>query len=414
MRPATPARPDRLFAVTFGLALLLFALAALLPGVGSAAAAKPKLGFVKVARADQPTALASPPGYRRLAFVTERGGRVRILRRGHLLKRPLLDLSKKVRSLAIEQGLLGIAFPPNFRRTGRFYLDYTGNGGGSRLVEYRTRRGHPTSLVPGSRRMVIHIARVNSHGNHNGGHLAFRGNLLYIGVGDGYDPGDLGNLAQNLTSLRGKILRIDPRPDRGGSSEYRIPAGNPLVGERGRDEIFAWGFRNPHNFDFTRSPGGTQMMLVTDVGQDRFEELNYLPLPAARGGNFGWKKFEGLEPYNCGELCPNGADPGSGEGLIWPQLVYPHDEGCAIIGGPVVRDRSLTSIAGRIIYGDFCTNRIRTAAPDQGTMPDDRPTGVFLPPGPGRYTALNGFGADGYHRIYALSNFGGIYRIVQR
>jgi len=396
------------------LAWALALLAALLATSAPAAAARPKLGYVKVARAEQPTALASPPGYPRLAFVTERRGKVRVIRNGRLLKRPLLDISGSVRSLATEQGLLGIAFPPDFRRTGRLYLDYTTSRGDSLVVEYRTRRGHPRRLKPDSRRPVMRIARVNSHGNHNGGHLAFLGNLLYIGEGDGYDPGDLGNRSQDLSSPRGKILRIDPLPDKKSGAAYRVPAGNPLVDLPGRDEIFAWGFRNPHSFTFTRSADGKWMMVITDVGQHRYEELDYLPLSKARGGNFGWKRFEGFEPYNCGELCPNGADPDSGEGLIWPQLVYSHDDGCAIIGGPVVADPALTSIRGRIIYGDFCSNRIRTAAPQVTTMPDDRPTGIYLPPGPGRYTALNGFGVDGFRRIYALSNFGGIYRIVQR
>lgn len=383
-------------------------------GSASGAAAKPKLGFVKVARADQPTALASPPGYPRLAFVTERRGKVRIMRGGNLLKRPLLDISRRVRSRAIEQGLLGLAFPPDFRRTGRFYIDYTANDGDSVVAEYRTRLGHPSRLAPGSRRLVLRVPRVNSRGNHNGGHLAFLGDLLYIGQGDGYDPGDLGNRAQDLGSLRGKILRIDPRRDPASGRAYRIPAGNPLVGLPGRDEIFAWGLRNPHSFSFAASAGGERVMVLTDVGQHRYEELNYLPLSQARGGNFGWKKFEGFEPYNCGELCPNGADPGSSAGLIWPQLVYSHEAGCAIIGGPVVADPKLSSIEGRIIYGDFCTNRIRTAAPGNPTMPDDRPTGIHLPPGAGKYSALNGFGVDGFRRVFALSNFGGIYRIVQR
>ena len=387
-------------------------LTALLPGT-TAAARTGKLGFRQVAVGHQPTSLSSPPGFPKLIFVTERTGRVRALRSGKWLPGNLLDLSKQVRSRVIEQGLLGMAIPGDFRKTGRFYLNYTGKSGDSLVVEYRTVPGHPDQLVRHSRRLVMRIPKVANGGNHNGGRMVFFGGRLYIGVGDGFDPGDPGNNAQNLMSLRGKILRIDPRPDPQGHRAYRIPADNPFVGIPGRDEIFAYGLRNPFSFSFFDS-GGESMMSIADVGQLRYEELNVLPFDQARGANFGWKGYEGFEPYNCGEeLCPNGADPLVTTGLKWPQLVYSHEDGCAIVGALKVTSPGLPSIRERIIYGDFCRGRIRTAAPHQPTITDDRSVGFSLPKKHG-LVLLNGFGVDGAGHLFAFSHHGGIYRIVQK
>ncbi len=406
-RVATDARPAGVLATIA--ALLAFALA--VPAFAGSAEAAPKLGLAKVGEAKQPTALASPPGFPKIVYVTERAGKVRVLRHGKLAKKPLLDLTGRIDPLRIERGLLGLAFAPDFRRSGRFFVNYTDRKGNSVVALYRSRRGRPTGLRPKSRRVVMRIPRVNDNGNHNGGHIAFRDGLLYIAVGDGFDPGDAPDNAQNLESLRGKILRIDPTPDPATGRGYRIPSDNPFVGIPGRDEIFAYGFRNPFTFSFFNS-GGKAMMSIADVGQLRYEELNVLPFAEARGGNFGWKGFEGFEPYNCGELCPNGADPTVTTGLTWPQLVYSHDRGCAIVGGLKVTDRKLTTLRGRILYGDFCRGWARTAVP--GTpVTDDRPAGFKLP-ARGKAALLNGFGVDGFHRLYAFSHFGGIYRIVQR
>ncbi len=390
--------------------LVLFA-----AGCNSSAEAAPRLGFTKVTSVSQPTWLGSPPGYPRLTYVTGRLGKVWILRGGKRMKRPLMDVGKRTNPLMVEQGLLGLTFAPDFKRSGRFYVFYTGRNGDAIVEENRSRRGKPRVLVPGSRRTVIRIPRVHALSNHNAGYIAFLGNLLYIAVGDGNDPGDKADLAQNPDSLRGKILRIDPRGDPATGRGYRIPPGNPFVGKQGRDEVFAYGFRNPHRFAFHRDADGQNMIAIYDVGQLRYEELNYLPLSAARGANFGWNGYEGFEPYNCGEeICPNGAEPAVTEGLTWPQLVYSHDKGCAIIGGPVIQDPALTTVKGRLIYGDFCFNRIRTAAPAHPEITDDKSAGFYLPPGKDEHSALNGFGVDGFKRVYAFSNKGGVYRLVQR
>lgn len=377
--------------------------------------AKVKVSFRKVGRAYQPTSATSPPGRPGMLYVTERTGKIRILKaRKWIQGGPFLDLSDRVRTRWVEQGLLGLAFPPDFKKSRRFYVDYIARNGDVVIEEYKASREDPNHALPESRRLILRIPKVNGRGNHNGGTIRFLGDHLYIAIGDGNDPGDAKNNSQNLESLRGKILRIDPRGSSTTGRTYLIPSTNPFVGQPGRDEIFAYGFRNPHSFSFHQIPGGEGMMVISDVGQERYEELNYLPFRQAWGGNFGWKLYEGLTPYDCGKLCPSGITPAPTGPVLWPQLVYSHKRGCAIIGGPVVRDPAMTKIRGKIIYGDFCTNRIRVATPRTGWINRDRRAGIYLPPGRGKYSALNGFGEDGWGRVYALSGFGGIYLLIQK
>ena len=376
---------------------------------------KLKIKFDPVAEVRSPTVVTSAPGFKKLVYVTSRHGTIRVIRAGRLLPRVMLDISDRVNTLWVEQGLLGLAFAPDFKKSGRYYIHYTARSGDIMIDEYRVDPDKdPTRTLPGSGRNVLRIPRVSESGNHNGGPMAFLGNYLYISIGDGNDPGDKLNVAQNLESLRGKLLRIDPRPDQTTGRTYRIPPDNPFVGRPGRDEIFAYGFRNPHSFDFFKTSKEAEVQLViTDVGQSRFEEMNVLSWRAAWGSNFGWKMFEGLQPYSCGEECPNGAAPVGPFNVKWPVLTYSHKTGCAIIGGPYMEDPSLTTQVGRIIYGDFCANRIRSATPSDSWIRDDRTIGSFMPPGKGEHPALNGFGEDGWGRVYAFSDSGSIYRLDQ-
>jgi hypothetical protein len=349
--------------------------------------------------------------------VTERRGKIRVIRRGKLLKRPFLDIRKRTVTDWVEQGLLGLAFAPDYRRTGKFYIHFTARNGDVRIEEFRRSRKKPLVANPKSRRTVLNIPEVVPNAGHNGGGLRFLGRYLYISVGDGGNPGDVLNQAQDPDSLRGKILRIDPRPDRKAGSNFRVPAGNPFAGGPGNGAIFAMGLRNPHTFSFYRDGGGQRYMLIADVGQERYEEINFLPWPEALGANFGWKIYEGPEPYNCGpELCPNGAEPElpvePPPGLEWPDVSYSHEEGCAVITGPVIRDPAMGSLRGRFITGDFCVNRLYTYDPAGGVLSDRRPLGAYLPPGRDAHPTLNGFGEDGWGRVYLFSNTGGIYRLI--
>ena len=405
--------PKRLFI----LAVLTAALFSATFSPAAGARTKPKITFNLVTKITEPTVVTSAPGIRKLVFATSRLGKIRVIKDGKLLPKPLLDIKNQVQTDWIEQGLLGLAFPPDFKKTGRYYIQYTAKGGDNKIDEYQVNPKDPTTTILKTRRNVLRIPAVAKRGNHNGGPLAFLGDLLYISVGDGNDPGDFKNLAQNIGNLRGKILRIYPKQDETTGRTYQIPPSNPFVNKNGRDEIFAYGLRNPHSFAFYKPIGGETQMVITDVGQARQEEINYLPAKLAWGGNFGWHDFEGTLPFNCGQKdCPGSLLTTAvtpKPGLRWPQLTYSHSSGCSIIGGPVVTDPKLPSIAGRIIYGDFCTNRTRTALPNPNWITDDKFLGTYMPPGKGHQPALNGFGEDQANHVYAFSNFGGIYRLGQ-
>ena len=336
-----------------------------------------------------PTYVTAPPGDRRRLFVVEQGGRIRVLVDGRLRARPFLDLRSRVRAGG-EQGLLSMAFAPDYARSGRFYVDYTDRNGDSRIVEYR--RASRVRADPRSARLLIFQRQPEV--NHNGGLLLFGPDgHLYVGFGDGGGGGDLhgprGN-GQDLGTLLGKILRIDPRP-RGGRP-YRIPPGNPFVGRRGaRPEIWAYGLRNPWRFSF--APGG--QLVIADVGQNAIEEVSVIRRP---GVNLGWRVFEGDQRYTPGERA---------RGAVGPDITRRHADGwCSITGGIVVRDRRL-SLHGRYLFGDFCEERIESARIVGSGVRDVRRTSL-------RVQALASFGEDGRGRAYVVSNAGPVSRIVPR
>jgi glucose/arabinose dehydrogenase len=356
-------------------------------GAVAARGARPRLK--RIGRFDAPTYVTAPPGDRRHLFVVEQGGTVRVLVNGHERARPFLDIRGRV-SAGGERGLLSLAFAPDYRRSGRFYVDYTDVHGDSRIVEYR--RASAVRADPRSARLVLFQPQPEA--NHNGGLLLFGPDKrLYVGFGDGGGGGDRhgahGN-AQNLGTLLGKILRIDPRP-RGGRA-YGIPAGNPFAGRAGaRPEIWAYGLRNPWRFTF--APGG--QLVIADVGQEAFEEVDVV----RHGGvNLGWRVFEGRSRYTPGERAP---------GAVAPDIVRRHADGwCSITGGVVVRDRRL-SLRGRYLFGDFCRGRIESARIVRSGVRDVRRTSL-------RVGSLSSFGVDGRGRVYAASLDGPVYRLVPR
>ena len=349
---------------------------------------------------ESPTYVAGAPGYPKLLFVVEQPGRVEVMRGGHTLRRPFLDIRGLVGYDGGERGLLSIAFPPDYRSSGRLYVYYTDNSGNIRVDEFR-RKG-ATRAARGSRRTVIEIPHpFNS--NHNGGQLQFLGNLLYFGTGDGGSAGDPPNNAQNTDSLLGKLLRIDPRPS--GGRPYSVPADNPFVGKPGRDEIYSYGLRNPFRFSFDTTTASQPRVAIADVGQNRFEELDYTTVKAARGANFGWDALEGFAPYT--EENSGTADPG---GTTKPILAYSHSRdggSCAIVGGYVVHDRRLPALRGRYLYSDYCSGQLRSLAPHLRRAGADRPIGL-------RVASPTSFGEDDRGRLYVCSQDGSVYRLVSR
>ncbi len=376
-------------------------------GPASAAAGSKPAVMRKIASFDDPTYVSGAPGFPNLLFVTERGGRVEVVRDGEKLPHPFLDISSKVRAQTIEQGLFSIAFPPDYEQSGHFYVQYTDLNDDLQIDEYK--RSRDAFAPASSRRAVLTAPEPPGYSNHNGGQLQFRGNLLYSGIGDGMDPGDLFNFAQSLDSLRGKIIRINPRPTKGGKP-YKIPRTNPFVGRPGRDEIFSYGLRNPFRFSFELRKKGPDRILIADVGENRFEEIDYETIPFAWGGNFGWDALEGVEPYDCGLLCPNGDTPDPGYTLK-PILNYQHGPRCAVIGGYIVRDPALKSLLGRYLYSDYCGGRIRSFVPKLGGAVDDSSLGVRIPPGPVG-SLMTSFGTDEAGHIYAATTNGPVYQLV--
>jgi glucose/arabinose dehydrogenase len=323
-------------------------------------------------------------------FVVERTGRVMLLRSGHAQASPFLDITGSVRSGGGEQGLLGLAFRPDYARSGLFYVYYTTSGNNIRVVQYQ-RSANANLANPASARVVLTIDH-HRYTNHDGGQLAFGPDgHLYIGVGDGGSEGDPDNNGQNTGTLLAKILRIDPSPGGG----YTVPRTNPFVGRAGkRSEIWAYGLRNPWRFSFDRSTGD---LIIGDVGQDLQEEIDFARAGTGAGANYGWSIWEGTHRYKSG----------SASHAVPPVLTAQHSTGyCAIIGGYVVRDRSLPGLYGRYLFGDNCRSQIESVSLKQGHASGLRATGLVV-------GGASSFGQDAAGHIYITSLSGPVYRIAR-
>jgi glucose/arabinose dehydrogenase len=368
------------------------------PATQTATSGEPP-GRVKLERIgdfDQPTYIAQAPGTDDL-YVVEREGRLRIVRGGEVLNQPALEISDQVVAEG-EQGLLSVAFPPDFQSSRLLYVYFTGNDLDQHVVEYRAREDG--SVDEASARELLHMDDFAS--NHNGGLLLFGPDaLLYIGTGDGGGSvGDPERNGQDLGSLLGKILRIDPRSS--STAATNTPAEQHPYTPRGvfqgrpgaRPEICDYGLRNPWRFSFDRE---TRAFSIGDVGQSSQEEIDYVPAGQTCGNNFGWSAFEGTERFNEDQSAPD---------AVSPILTYGRDRGCSVTGGYVVRDPRLPSLAGRYLYGDYCEGELRSFIPHASGARDDRSLGVSV-------QSLVSFGEDTAGRIYAVSLDGPVYRLVQ-
>jgi glucose/arabinose dehydrogenase len=354
--------------------------------------------LIKVGSFDQPLYVTAPPADKRRIFVVEQGGRIDVVRGGRTLPAPFLDLSSQV-TAGGEQGLLGLAFSPDYATSGLFYVYYTGKDSKEDLVELH-RKSDDLADPASARTVFVHD---DPEPNHNGGQLAFGPDgLLYVGTGDGGGGNDQhgarGN-AQNLSSPLGKILRIGVggTASRGGKP-FTAPSSNPFINRAGaRPEIYAYGLRNPWRFSFDRASGD---LIIGDVGQDAVEEIDFARKGTARGANFGWRPFEGRHRiFN---------EPAPGAKL--PVLTKSHDDGwCSITGGYVVRDRAVAGLYGRYVYGDFCKGQLRSARLSAGKASDDQAI-----PGLPAISGLDSFGQDAAGRVYVVSQGGAVYRFAAR
>ena len=333
---------------------------------------------------DQPVALAQARDAR--LFITLQRGLIMIDDGARVLPTPFLDVRALV-SCCGERGLLGLAFHPQYATNGFFFIDYTRSDGDIVIARYRVSsdpdRADPASAV------VLLVIDHTQFANHNGGQLQFGPDgYLYVGVGDGGSGGDPFNHAQDLSQLLGKILRLDvdaPAP--------YIPPSNPFVGRAGaRGEIWAYGLRNPWRFSFDRETGD---LIIADVGQDRWEEVDFQPRASLGGENYGWRRMEATHCFNPPSNC---SDPS----FTMPVLEYSHAAGCSIIGGYRYRGARMPSLRGAYFYGDYCSGSIWVATPEASGAWTSR---LLL----STSMSISSFGEDANGELFVLDLKGSVY-----
>jgi len=326
-------------------------------------------------------------------FVVEKAGRILVFQNNPQVQswQVFLDLTGRVDSNSSEQGLLGLAFHPDYKNNGLFYVNYTARNS-TIVARYRVNPGDPNQALSDSEEVILTFNQ--PFDNHNGGHLSFGPDgYLYIASGDGGLAGDPQNNAQNRGNLLGKILRIDvDKP--GNGTAYSIPPDNPFFGnqEGFREEIYAYGLRNPWKFSFDP---GRAWLWAADVGQSKIEEIDIIQ----KGANYGWRKMEGSLPY----LAVGSIDQ---TGLTSPVWEYQHPTGNSITGGYAYYGKLTPSLNGAYIYGDFGTGMIWSLRLDENMKPDNRT--LFD-------TDLNisSFGLDQNNELYVVDYKGKIYKFIE-
>ena len=379
--------------------------ATLMFGAAAAASAQPLLTTTRVAAGlNLPTWVGSPPGDTERLFVLEQTTakiRIVLLASGQILAAPFLDLGPLVTGSGGEQGLLGMAFHPDYASNGTFFVNYSDNSGDTVIARFQV-SADPNRADPASRQVVLAIDQ--PFANHNGGNLDFGPDgYLYIGMGDGGSANDPGNRAQNPGTLLGKMLRIDV--DHG--APYSIPPDNPFVGAGDPlDEIWALGLRNPWRYSFDRVTGD---LYIADVGQNSREEVDFQPAGTAGGENYGWRCMEGTACTGLSGCVCHSAE------LVQPIYDYDHSQGCSITGGFVYRGCAIPELQGTYFLGDFCSARIWSFRFSGGMVDDFQERTSELAPGGGLHIdSISSFGEDGAGEQYIADRGGEIFKIVPR
>ena len=323
----------------------------------------------------QPLGATSPPGDTHRLFVVEKIGLVRLIRNGKLLATPFLNIRGRV-SGGSEQGLLSLAFDPHYATNRRFYVDYTNASGDIRVVRYVTSAGNPNRANAGSATVLWTVAH-HAHPNHNGGQLAFGPDgRLYIGVGDGGSEGDPNSYGQNLSVPYAKIWRLDV-----------TTAGAKPV-------LYAYGLRNPWRFSFDRRTGA---LWIGDVGQDHWEEVDYLKPGTRPGTNFGWSYYEGDHVFRVQPIVRTR--------LVFPRVEYSHSVGNAIVGGYVYRGSAIPGLRGFYLYADYGTARVWAKAGPRGAAHILAGVSQRLP-------NVSSFGQNAKGELFISSLNGRLYKLV--
>ncbi|MBK8003506.1 MAG: PQQ-dependent sugar dehydrogenase [Gemmatimonadetes bacterium] len=355
------------------------------------------LGLVEVTHSlSEPVFLTHAPGDSTRLFVVEKDGRIRIIKNGVLLPTPFLDLTDST-TKGSEQGLLGLAFAPDYATSGRFFVSYTsprGSGGAGRSViaRYQVSAASPDVADPASGHNIL--LQSQPYSNHNGGMIAFGPDgYLYVGFGDGGGGGDPLDTGQDASDFLGSLLRLDVS-----GSDYTIPPTNPFAASGSlAHEVWNYGLRNPWRFSFDRTTGD---LYIGDVGQGEWEEIDVRPATSTGGENFGWNEMEGMVCYQAG--C-------STAGKVLPLVAYDHSSACAVTGGYVYRGSALPALRGHYLYADYCGGWVRSFqyVGGQAINTQDRPE---LEPG----GLITSFGEDAAGELYILTQGGSVFRIVPK
>ena len=363
----------------------------------------------------KPLFITSHPENSNFLYVVEQAGKIIIINNGKKLDEPFLDITDRVvrpGRPGDERGLLGFAFHPDYAKNKKFYVNYINDDGFTIVSEFSAQSNLKANSL--SERTVFNLKQ--PYGNHNGGHMQFGpDNYLYISIGDGGKRGDPLNAGQDLNTLFGKIIRIDIN-----KVPYGIPKSNPYYGQKNkRGEIWAWGFRNVWRFSFDRKIGD---IYYGDVGQNKWEEINYEPYNSKGGNNYGWRIMEASKCYNPEKNCDE-------KGLTLPIHEYPNDanymvvlgggsqtnsDGCSVTGGYVYRGSKIKGLNGYYIFGDYCSGNIWTfkVINDKATSLTNRTKEINL--GNGEFTTyISSFGEDADGELYIVEYNGGIYKIDQ-
>jgi glucose/arabinose dehydrogenase len=342
-----------------------------------------------------PLFLTAPPGDTGRLFIVEQPGRIRIVKHGVLLATPFLDLTDSV-STGTEQGLLGLAFYPDYATSGRFIISYTSphgseTGGTSVLARYQV-SGAPDVADPASGVTLLTLDQPYS--NHNGGMLAFGPDgYLYAGFGDGGGGGDPLPTGQDRRDLLGSMLRLDVS----GNGAYTSPAGNPFdTSSVYRHELWNYGLRNPWRFSFDRQTGD---LYIADVGQGAREEIDVQPAASSGGENYGWNTMEGFSCYNA-PTCDQ-------TGMALPVLDYGHGPACSVTGGYVYRGTRIPSLQGHYLYADYCGGWVRSFQWLGGQAMNQQNRTSLAP-----LHSITSFGEDAEGELYIIKQTGEVYRIV--
>ena len=379
-----------------------------------------------------PVEFVSPGDGSGAMYIVDQAGKITAVKPG-LPNQVVLDVTSRISTLSPgydERGLLGLAFDPNFTSNHTIYT-YTSEPIASGTPDFKllpnsgtgTVNNHSvlaswtinpaTGLVdPASRKELLRAEHPQS--NHNGGTLAFGpDNMLYLAIGDGGNANDVGfghapgGNAQNLNTVMGKVLRIDPHGNNSANGKYGIPAANPFASGGGLGEIYAYGFRNPYRFSFDTTPAGLHQMIVADVGQNNVEELDRV----TPGANYGWNHLEGAFPFNSGDGTVTAPTADILSGFTNPVAEYDHDEGIAVVGGFVYRGNAIPELSGKYVFGDFSTSfgspkgrlfftDLEPTSPTYGVVQEltlglnNRALGMFI----------KGFGEDANGEIFLLAS----------